>query len=109
MKDEFMDKNFRFPCDRWLSKNDDDGQIMRELACANNDYLDLNEKTSKFTRRFYSVFSNHFTIRFVQNFLFIKPPFMLMALLVRMSKKLLSTYLVWDESLKRTITLFVLS
>uniref|UniRef100_A0A3B3XW86 PLAT domain-containing protein n=1 Tax=Poecilia mexicana TaxID=48701 RepID=A0A3B3XW86_9TELE len=45
VKDEFMDKTFRFPCDRWLSKKDDDGQIMRELACANNDYLDLNEKT----------------------------------------------------------------
>jgi len=49
VKDEIMDKTFRFPCDRWLSKNDDDGQIMRELACANNDYLDLNEKTSKAT------------------------------------------------------------
>lgn len=47
MKDEILDKTFRFPCDRWLAKNDDDGQIMRELACANNDYLDLNEKTSK--------------------------------------------------------------
>lgn len=47
VKDEFLDKTFRFPCDRWLSKKDDDGQIMRELACANNDYLDLNEKTSK--------------------------------------------------------------
>lgn len=47
VKDEIMDKTFRFPCDRWLAKNDDDGQIMRELACANNDYLDLNEKTSK--------------------------------------------------------------
>uniref|UniRef100_A0AAQ5YJ88 PLAT domain-containing protein n=1 Tax=Amphiprion ocellaris TaxID=80972 RepID=A0AAQ5YJ88_AMPOC len=45
VKDEIMDKTFRFPCDRWLAKNDDDGQIMRELACANNDYLDLNEKT----------------------------------------------------------------
>uniref|UniRef100_A0A3B3TLH8 Lipoxygenase homology PLAT domains 1 n=1 Tax=Poecilia latipinna TaxID=48699 RepID=A0A3B3TLH8_9TELE len=45
VKDEFMDKTFRFPCDRWLSKKGDDGQIMRELACANNDYLDLNEKT----------------------------------------------------------------
>ncbi|MEQ2162909.1 hypothetical protein GOODEAATRI_024831 [Goodea atripinnis] len=45
VKDEFMDKTFRFPCDRWLSKKDDDGQIMRELACANNDYLDLSEKT----------------------------------------------------------------
>lgn len=47
VKDELLDKTFRFPCDRWLAKNDDDGQIMRELACANNDYLDLNEKTSK--------------------------------------------------------------
>ncbi|KAM7368820.1 hypothetical protein PAMP_013127 [Pampus punctatissimus] len=45
VKDEILDKTFRFPCDRWLAKNDDDGQIMRELACANNDYLDLNEKT----------------------------------------------------------------
>ncbi|XP_059213530.1 lipoxygenase homology domain-containing protein 1 [Centropristis striata] len=45
VKDEIMDKTFRFPCDRWLAKNDDDGQIMRELACANNDCLDLNEKT----------------------------------------------------------------
>uniref|UniRef100_A0A3B5KPH2 Lipoxygenase homology PLAT domains 1a n=1 Tax=Xiphophorus couchianus TaxID=32473 RepID=A0A3B5KPH2_9TELE len=45
VKDEFLDKTFRFPCDRWLSKKDDDGQTMRELACANNDYLDLNEKT----------------------------------------------------------------
>uniref|UniRef100_A0A3B5AGE5 Lipoxygenase homology domains 1 n=1 Tax=Stegastes partitus TaxID=144197 RepID=A0A3B5AGE5_9TELE len=34
VKDEIMDKTFRFPCDRWLAKNDDDGQIMRELACA---------------------------------------------------------------------------
>ncbi|XP_070780971.1 lipoxygenase homology domain-containing protein 1 [Enoplosus armatus] len=45
VKDDIMDKTFRFPCDRWLAKNDDDGQIMRELPCANNDYLDLNEKT----------------------------------------------------------------
>ncbi|XP_053732656.1 lipoxygenase homology domain-containing protein 1-like isoform X2 [Synchiropus splendidus] len=45
VKDELMDKTFRFPCDRWLAKNDDDGQIMRELACANNEYLDLDEKT----------------------------------------------------------------
>uniref|UniRef100_A0A3Q3VSS6 PLAT domain-containing protein n=1 Tax=Mola mola TaxID=94237 RepID=A0A3Q3VSS6_MOLML len=45
VKDEILDKTFRFPCDRWLAKNDDDGQIMRELACANDGYLDLNEKT----------------------------------------------------------------
>ncbi|XP_054613031.1 lipoxygenase homology domain-containing protein 1-like isoform X2 [Dunckerocampus dactyliophorus] len=45
VKDELMDKTFRFPCDRWLAKNDSDGQIMRELACTNNEYLDLDEKT----------------------------------------------------------------
>ncbi|KAJ8400007.1 hypothetical protein AAFF_G00400460, partial [Aldrovandia affinis] len=45
VKDEVMDKTFRFPCDRWLAKNEDDGQVMRELPCANNDFLDLNEKT----------------------------------------------------------------
>ncbi|XP_061116516.1 lipoxygenase homology domain-containing protein 1 [Conger conger] len=45
VKDEAMDETFRFPCDRWLAKNEDDGQIMRELPCANHDFLDLNEKT----------------------------------------------------------------
>uniref|UniRef100_A0A3Q1F1I1 Lipoxygenase homology PLAT domains 1b n=1 Tax=Acanthochromis polyacanthus TaxID=80966 RepID=A0A3Q1F1I1_9TELE len=45
VKDETMDQTFRFPCDRWLAKNEDDGQIMRELACANNDSLDLSDKT----------------------------------------------------------------
>uniref|UniRef100_A0A3P8XB79 PLAT domain-containing protein n=1 Tax=Esox lucius TaxID=8010 RepID=A0A3P8XB79_ESOLU len=45
VKDETMDQNFRFPCNRWLAKNADDGQIMRELACANNDILDFSEKT----------------------------------------------------------------
>ncbi|XP_056433977.1 lipoxygenase homology domain-containing protein 1 [Gadus chalcogrammus] len=45
VKDEVMDQTFRFPCDRWLAKNEDDGQIMRELPCANNDKLDFNEKT----------------------------------------------------------------
>ncbi|XP_031425771.2 lipoxygenase homology domain-containing protein 1 [Clupea harengus] len=45
VKDDLMSETFRFPCDRWLAKNDDDGQIMREMACANNDNLDLNEKT----------------------------------------------------------------
>ncbi|KAL4660900.1 lipoxygenase homology domain-containing protein 1-like [Arapaima gigas] len=44
VNDEIMDQTFRFPCDRWLAKNKDDGQIMRELACANN-ILDLSEKT----------------------------------------------------------------
>ncbi|XP_075323805.1 LOW QUALITY PROTEIN: lipoxygenase homology domain-containing protein 1 [Odontesthes bonariensis] len=45
VKDEAMDQIFRFPCDRWLAKNEDDGQIMRELACANNDSVDLGDKT----------------------------------------------------------------
>ncbi|KAJ8261234.1 hypothetical protein COCON_G00169570 [Conger conger] len=45
VKDEVLDQTFRFPCDRWLAKNEDDGQIMRELPCANNDFLDLSEKT----------------------------------------------------------------
>uniref|UniRef100_A0A667Z1M9 Lipoxygenase homology PLAT domains 1 n=1 Tax=Myripristis murdjan TaxID=586833 RepID=A0A667Z1M9_9TELE len=44
VKDEVLDLTFRFPCDRWLSKKDDDGQIMRELACSQEN-LDLNEKT----------------------------------------------------------------
>ncbi|XP_061881566.1 lipoxygenase homology domain-containing protein 1-like isoform X1 [Entelurus aequoreus] len=45
IKDETMDQIFRFPCDRWLAKNEDDGQIIRELACANNDSVDLSDKT----------------------------------------------------------------
>lgn len=43
-----MDKTFRFQCDRWLAKSEDDGQLIRELACANNDILELKERTSKF-------------------------------------------------------------
>ncbi|TNM89906.1 hypothetical protein fugu_004140 [Takifugu bimaculatus] len=45
VRDEAMDQTFRFPCDRWLAKNEDDGQIMRDLACANNDSIDLSDKT----------------------------------------------------------------
>ncbi|KAM4615981.1 lipoxygenase homology domain-containing protein 1 [Polymixia lowei] len=45
VKDDIMDQTFRFPCDRWLAKSEEDGQIMRELACANNDTIDLNDKT----------------------------------------------------------------
>ncbi|KAM7415994.1 hypothetical protein PAMA_018188 [Pampus argenteus] len=45
VKDETMDQTFRFPCDRWLAKDEEDGQIMRELACANNDSVDLSDKT----------------------------------------------------------------
>uniref|UniRef100_A0A8C1CFM6 Lipoxygenase homology domains 1a n=1 Tax=Cyprinus carpio carpio TaxID=630221 RepID=A0A8C1CFM6_CYPCA len=43
--DDILGKKFRFQCDRWLAKNEDDGQIMRELACANNDAVDFDEKT----------------------------------------------------------------
>ncbi|XP_073475133.1 lipoxygenase homology domain-containing protein 1 [Aquarana catesbeiana] len=46
VRDELMNKTFRFQCDRWLAKNRDDKQIIRELACANNDILDLKERTS---------------------------------------------------------------
>lgn len=46
--DSAMDKTFRFQCDRWLAKGEDDGQLIRELACANNDILELKERTGKF-------------------------------------------------------------
>ncbi|XP_034956813.2 lipoxygenase homology domain-containing protein 1 [Zootoca vivipara] len=46
IEDSLMDKMFRFQCDRWLAKSEDDGQILRELACANNDILELKERTS---------------------------------------------------------------
>ncbi|XP_041755296.2 lipoxygenase homology domain-containing protein 1 [Coregonus clupeaformis] len=49
VRDETMDQNFLCPCDHWLAKNADDGQIMRELACANNDTLDFSDKTNEFT------------------------------------------------------------
>ncbi|KAF7200543.1 transcript variant X2 [Nothobranchius furzeri] len=45
VKDETMDQMFRFPCNRWLAKGEDDGMIIRELACANNDSIDLSDKT----------------------------------------------------------------
>ncbi|XP_068279481.1 lipoxygenase homology domain-containing protein 1 [Nyctibius grandis] len=45
VKDSTMDKTFRFQCDRWLAKGEDDGQLIRELACANNDILELKERT----------------------------------------------------------------
>ncbi|KAM9810394.1 lipoxygenase homology domain-containing protein 1-like [Neosynchiropus ocellatus] len=44
VKDEAMDQTFRFPCDRWLAKTGGDKQTMRELACANNDAVDLADK-----------------------------------------------------------------
>uniref|UniRef100_A0A8C6Y609 Lipoxygenase homology PLAT domains 1 n=1 Tax=Naja naja TaxID=35670 RepID=A0A8C6Y609_NAJNA len=46
IEDSLMDKIFRFQCDRWLAKDEDAGQIIRELACANNDILELKERTS---------------------------------------------------------------
>ncbi|XP_071658812.1 lipoxygenase homology domain-containing protein 1 [Patagioenas fasciata] len=46
VKDSAMDKTFRFQCDRWLAKGEDDGQLIRELACANNDILELKERTA---------------------------------------------------------------
>lgn len=48
MTDSAMDKTFRFQCDRWLAKGEDDGQLIRELACANNDILELKERTGEF-------------------------------------------------------------
>ncbi|RMC16365.1 hypothetical protein DUI87_06692 [Hirundo rustica rustica] len=48
--DSAMDKTFRFQCDRWLAKGEDDGQLIRELACANNDILELKERTGKMGR-----------------------------------------------------------
>lgn len=56
--DETMGKKFRFRCDRWLAKKEDDGQIMRELACANNDVLDFDEKTSKMLTDTYTLTHN---------------------------------------------------
>ncbi|XP_075267211.1 lipoxygenase homology domain-containing protein 1 [Opisthocomus hoazin] len=46
VQDSAMDKTFRFQCDRWLAKGEDDGQLIRELACANNDILELKERTA---------------------------------------------------------------
>ncbi|KAG9355040.1 hypothetical protein JZ751_001753, partial [Albula glossodonta] len=46
VKDETMDETFRFPCDRWLATNEDDGQILRELPCANHDFVELMQHQS---------------------------------------------------------------
>lgn len=40
---------FSFPCRRWLSKTDDDKQIVREIPCANMPSPRSNEKTGKAT------------------------------------------------------------
>nr|XP_020662186.1 lipoxygenase homology domain-containing protein 1 [Pogona vitticeps] len=47
VEDSILDKMFRFQCDRWLAKDEDDGQLIRELACANNDILELKERTCR--------------------------------------------------------------
>nr|XP_009664467.1 PREDICTED: lipoxygenase homology domain-containing protein 1 [Struthio camelus australis] len=44
--DSATDKTFRFQCDRWLAKGEDDGQLIRELACANNNIMELKERTA---------------------------------------------------------------
>ncbi|XP_071500737.1 lipoxygenase homology domain-containing protein 1-like [Diadema antillarum] len=33
--DETAGKDYTFPCQRWLARDEEDGQIMRELLCAN--------------------------------------------------------------------------
>ena len=35
VEDSHMGQKFVFPCNRWLSKSEDDKQIVRELSCAN--------------------------------------------------------------------------
>lgn len=35
--DNKENETYKFPCERWLAKDEDDGSLMRELACGNND------------------------------------------------------------------------
>lgn len=35
--DSTTNETYEFPCERWLAKSEDDGSLMRELACANTD------------------------------------------------------------------------
>lgn len=35
--DSATNETYTFPCERWLAKSEDDGSLMRELACANTD------------------------------------------------------------------------
>ncbi|XP_078580092.1 lipoxygenase homology domain-containing protein 1-like isoform X2 [Branchiostoma floridae x Branchiostoma japonicum] len=37
VQDQKTDKSFMFPCGRWLAKDEDDKQIMRELVCTTPD------------------------------------------------------------------------
>lgn len=40
-------QKYMFPCNRWLSKNDDDKQVCRELSCANLPSPSTKDKISK--------------------------------------------------------------
>lgn len=46
VKDNARDETFRFQCDCWFSKNEGDGQTVRDFACANNEIHDELEETS---------------------------------------------------------------
>ncbi|XP_076991672.1 lipoxygenase homology domain-containing protein 1 isoform X3 [Tamandua tetradactyla] len=46
VKDNSRDETFRFQCDCWLSKSEGDRQIVRDLACANNEIRDELEETT---------------------------------------------------------------
>lgn len=35
IEDLKTNQKFQFPCNRWLSKSEDDKQLVRELSCAN--------------------------------------------------------------------------
>lgn len=48
--DETAGKDYSFPCSRWLARDEEDGQIMRELLCSNAlTPRDDKEKVSKYT------------------------------------------------------------
>ena len=47
--DESSGKDYMFPCGRWLARDEEDGQIMRELLCSNAlTPRDDKEKVSKY-------------------------------------------------------------
>ncbi|XP_051825625.1 lipoxygenase homology domain-containing protein 1 isoform X1 [Antechinus flavipes] len=46
VRDNSRDETFRFPCERWLSKSEDDRQTVRDLRCANNEILEEMEETT---------------------------------------------------------------
>lgn len=58
VQDLKKNKKYMFPCNRWLSKSDDDKQIVRELTCSTApDTLKKGDKMCKFIY-FYSKFTN---------------------------------------------------